>query len=57
MTWRALSVNPFYEGGLNALDDPEFAQSFTDVYTHASLQVPWQGGYREQRLELTTERD
>ena len=31
----------FYEGGLNSLDDPEFAQSFTDVYTHPSLQVPW----------------
>jgi tartrate-resistant acid phosphatase type 5 len=31
----------FYEGGLNALDDVEFEQSFTDVYTHASLQVPW----------------
>ena len=31
----------FYEGGLNAADDPEFAQSFTDVYTHETLQVPW----------------
>ena len=31
----------FYEGGLNAADDPEFTQSFTQVYTHPSLQVPW----------------
>ena len=31
----------FYEGGLNSLDDPEFAHSFTNVYTHPSLQVPW----------------
>ena len=31
----------FYEGGLNSLDDPEFKQSFTDVYNHQSLQVPW----------------
>ena len=28
----------FYEGGLNSLDDPEFKQSFTDVYNHQSLQ-------------------
>jgi len=31
----------FYEGGLNSVDDPEFASSFADVYTHPSLQVPW----------------
>ena len=51
----------FYEGGLNSLDDPEFKQSFTDVYNHPSLQVPWHAvlgnhdygdcGYNETRGE------
>jgi tartrate-resistant acid phosphatase type 5 len=31
----------FYDDGLTAVDDPAFAQSFTDIYTAQSLQKPW----------------
>jgi tartrate-resistant acid phosphatase type 5 len=29
----------FYESGLVSVDDPRFAASFTNVYTHPRLQV------------------
>jgi tartrate-resistant acid phosphatase type 5 len=31
----------FYLGGLAGVNDEQFETSFTDVYSHASLQVPW----------------
>ncbi|XP_010043924.2 purple acid phosphatase 3 [Eucalyptus grandis] len=31
----------FYENGLTGEDDPEFLESFTDIYTAPSLQKPW----------------
>jgi tartrate-resistant acid phosphatase type 5 len=36
----------FYDDGLTAVDDPAFAQSFTDIYTAQSLQKPWYLGTR-----------
>lgn len=52
----------FYQGGLNSLDDPDFSRSFTDVYTHPSLQIPWHAilgnhdygdcGYDDEKGEL-----
>ncbi|XP_077236199.1 purple acid phosphatase 17-like [Tasmannia lanceolata] len=31
----------FYENGLTGLEDPEFEESFTNIYTATSLQKPW----------------
>ena len=31
----------FYEDGVTGIDDPKWRTSFEDVYTAASLQVPW----------------
>ena len=34
----------FYEEGLTDVEAAEFKDSFTDIYTHSSLQVPWYAG-------------
>ena len=34
----------FYEEGLTDVEAGEFKDSFTDIYTHSSLQVPWYAG-------------
>ncbi|CAI5472561.1 unnamed protein product [Closterium sp. Yama58-4] len=31
----------FYDEGLTNVNDDKFARSFTNIYTHRSLQVPW----------------
>lgn len=31
----------FYKNGLIGVDDNAFEESFTDIYTAASLQKPW----------------
>ncbi|CAI5513965.1 unnamed protein product [Closterium sp. Naga37s-1] len=31
----------FYDEGLTDVNDDEFARSFTNIYTHRTLQVPW----------------
>ncbi|MEW5319493.1 MAG: hypothetical protein WDW38_010641 [Sanguina aurantia] len=33
----------FYPSGLRSTSDPDFANTFTNVYSHPSLQVPWYG--------------
>ena len=34
----------FYPTGLKGTNDPDFTTSFTNVYTAASLQIPWYAG-------------
>ncbi|KAH7845025.1 hypothetical protein Vadar_034301 [Vaccinium darrowii] len=31
----------FYDDGLKAVNDPAFRESFSEIYTHKSLQKPW----------------
>lgn len=34
----------FYDDGLKAVNDPAFRESFSEIYTHKSLQKPWYSG-------------
>lgn len=34
----------FYDNGLKGVDDPNFRESFTDIYTAKSLQKQWYSG-------------
>lgn len=34
----------FYEDGLTGIDDPNFYESFTNIYTAPSLQKQWYSG-------------